>query len=93
MLEEARASLARRLRSKDTHMEMNPPEIEPYPAVRYISFFARFCSGQVLEITRVAAQTIDSTHVTHVLAHFATQAGFVTRCILMLSFGAIFTFG
>ena len=57
------------------------------------TFLARFSSGQILKITRVAIQTIDRTFIIRVLANCAIQTRVVARYALMLSFATIFAFG
>jgi hypothetical protein len=55
------------------------------------TLLARFCSGQVLKITRIAIQTIDSTLSIHVSTCSAIQTSVIARCILMLSNATFFT--
>jgi hypothetical protein len=49
------------------------------------TFLARFCSGQVLEIARIAIQAIYGTHTFHVLTGNTIQTRCVARQILVLS--------
>jgi hypothetical protein len=55
------------------------------------TFLARFRSGQVLKIPRIAIQTIHSTNPIHVLTYVAIKTCFITRRILVLPFVARFT--
>ena len=57
------------------------------------TLLARFRSGQVLEITRVAIQTIDRTFFVHVLASTAFYTRFVARIFLMVSFQTFLAHG
>jgi hypothetical protein len=57
------------------------------------TLFARFCSSQVLEITRIAIQTVHGADAIHVSACCAIQTRIVASCILVLPNAAIFTFG
>jgi hypothetical protein len=49
------------------------------------TFLARFSSSQILKITRVAIQTMDSTHIIHVPTWLALQARIITSLVLVSS--------